>query len=291
MRVLACIAVIAAFLAGPLLAADSRKTVAVGDLTVSYGEFGPVDGVPLVLVHGGGITPRMWGGFAPEAAAAGYHVFTPDTRNHGGTDNPSGTFSYDLAAGDLAGFITALKLDQPVVMGYSDGGMIVATFLLADPATASAAIVGGMTNKVAATPHYFAGMQTYYGYDKGGALPDAVLDALALGAPDFVARLQALPATAAEPDRWRSLHKLVWPVWTTPRELSLAAFGKVDAPVLVILGQDDEFSLPQDALALAQALPNGEIAIIPGAHHTVFRDNPVIFNALVLDFLTRHKAH
>ena len=178
MRVLACIGLVTAVLAGPLLAADSRKTVAVGDLTVSYGEFGPVDGVPMVLVHGGGITSRMWGGFAPEAAAAGYHVFAPDTRNHGGTDNPSGTFSYDLAAGDLAGFITALKLDQPVVMGYSDGGMIVATFLLADP-----------------------------------------------------------------------------------------------------------------AMALAQALPNGEIAIIPGAHHTVFRDNPVIFNALVLDFLTRHKAH
>ena len=59
----------------------------------------------------------------------------------------------------------------------------------------------------------------------------------------------------------------------------------------MILGQDDEFSLPQDALALANAFPKGEIAIILGAHHTIFRDNPALFNGLVLDILMRHKAN
>ena len=287
-RLLATLSVAVALLVGPAQAQDDRKTVAVGDLTVSYGEAG--EGVPLVLVHGGGLTSRMWGGFAPVAAAAGFHVFTPDTRNHGATDNPSGQFSYDLAAQDLAGFILALGLDRPVLMGYSDGGIIVQNALLAQPDLARAAVIGGATNRVAADDHYMAGMTAFYGYAERGALPEAVLDALVINAPDFAARLQSLHATATEPERWRSLHQLAWPVWTTEMVLPLEAYSAINVPVLVILGQFDDFFLPQDALTLAAAMSRGEIAILPGASHAAFRQRADLFAGLVPDFLARAAA-
>lgn len=259
----------------------------VGDLTVSYGDTG--SGRSIVLVHGGGLTSRMWGGFV-EAASPNFRLLTPDTRNHGGTDNPSGTFSYDLAAEDLAGFIAALGLEKPVVMGYSDGGIIVQKFLIAHPGVASAAVIGGATNRVAADDHYMAGMMAFYGYDQRGELPDAVLDALEVNAPDFAGRLQALHGGDAAPDRWRQLHKLAWPVWTTEMVIPAEELAKIDIPVLVILGQNDDFFRPEDALALAETLPKGEIAVIPGASHSAFRERPEIFAALVLDFLTRSTA-
>lgn len=148
-HVLLALAAAAIGLADPLPAQD-RATVQVGALTVSYADAGT--GTPVVLVHGGGLTSRMWTGFV-EAAAPTHRLLTPDTRNHGGTDNPSGTFDYDLAAADLAGFIAALGLERPVVMGYSDGGIIVQKFLLAHPGIASAAVIGGATNRVAADDH------------------------------------------------------------------------------------------------------------------------------------------
>lgn len=259
----------------------------VGDLTVSYGDTGT--GTPVVLVHGGGLTSRMWGGFV-EAAAPTHRLLTPDTRNHGGTDNPSGTFGYDLAAEDLAGFIAALGLERPVVMGYSDGGIIVQKFLVAHPGVASAAVIGGATNRVAADDHYMAGMMAFYGHDQRGALPDAVLDALETNAPDFAGRLKALHGGDAAPDRWRDLHKLAWPVWTTEMVIPPEDLARIDVPVLVILGQNDEFFRPADALALAETLPRGEVAILPGASHSAFRERPGIFAAIVLDFLDRAAA-
>lgn len=259
----------------------------VGHLTVSYGDTG--SGQPIVLVHGGGLTSRMWNGFV-EAAAPTHRLLTPDTRNHGGTDNPSGTFSYDLAAEDLAGFIEALDLERPVVMGYSDGGIIVQKFLIAQPGVASAAVIGGATNRVATDDHYMAGMMAFYGYDQRGELPDAVLDALEVNTPEFAGRLQALHGGDAAPDRWRQLHKLAWPVWTTEMVIPAEELARIDIPVLVILGQNDDFFRPEDALALAETLPKGEIAVIPGASHSAFRERPEIFAALVLDFLTRSTA-
>lgn len=276
--------------AGAVDAQDATQVVKVGDIRVSYAELGPDDGIPLVLVHGGGLTSRMWQWFALDAAAAGYHVYLPDTRNHGATDNPSGRFSYELAAEDLGGFIVALDLQKPVLMGYSDGGIIVQTYLLSHPDAAAAAVIGGATNKVAADDHYMAGMMAFYGYDQRGELPDSALDALAANAPDFAGRLQALHAMPGAPDRWRQLHKLAWPVWTTARVTPLADYAAIKAPVLVILGQHDEFFRPEDALALAEAMPKGEVAVIPGAHHPAFRDAAPIFNAIVLDFLNRSLA-
>ncbi len=280
-------AAVAAFgLVGSAFAQD-RSTVMVGDMTVSYGDTGT--GTPVVLVHGGGLTSRMWGGFV-EAAAPTHRLLTPDTRNHGGTDNPSGTFSYGLAADDLAGFISALGLEQPVVMGYSDGGIIVQKFLIAHPGLASAAVIGGATNRVAADDHYMAGLMAFYGYDQRGELPGTVLDALEVNAPDFAGRLKALHGGDAAPDRWRELHKLAWPVWTSEMVIPAEQLAKIDVPVLVIMGQKDDFFRPEDALALAETLPKGEIALIPGASHSAFRERPEIFAALVLDFLARTTA-
>lgn len=264
--------------------AQERTTVTVGELTVSYADTGT--GTPVVLVHGGGLTSRMWGGFV-EAAAETHRLLTPDTRNHGGTDNPSGTFSYDLAADDLAGFIEALDLEQPVVMGYSDGGIIVQKFLIAHPGVASAAVIGGATNRVAADDHYMAGMMAFYGHDQRGELPDTALDALEVNAPAFAERLRALHGGDSAPDRWRQLHKLAWPVWTSEMVIPPEELARIDVPVLVILGQNDDFFRAEDALALAAMLPKGEIAILPGASHSAFRERPGIFADIVLDFLAR----
>ncbi len=100
-----------------------------------------------------------------------------------------------------------------------------------------------------------------------------------------MARLRGRHATEEEPERWCTLHQLARPGWTTEKVIALGDFAAADSPVLAILGQFDDFFLPEDAVALARSMPKGEVAILPGARHAAFRDAAPIWNAVVLDFL------
>jgi len=286
----AALVVVAAACFAPVMAAqaaESVKTVRVGDMTVRYRESGPQAGPPVVLLHGGGLTSEMWRPLASAAADAGFRVYSMETRNHGGTDNPGGLFGYELLASDLEGFVGALDIRKPMVVGYSDGAIIAQAWLLGHPGRARAAVLGGATHRIAADAHYMAGLRVFYDHDRRGALPDRALDALVVSRPEFAARLKALHATPEEPERWRRLHQLAWPTWTTRRVTPLRAYRAVDVPALVVMGESDEFFLVRDAADLADALPRGELAIIPGTGHSAFRDKAAIFNMMVIDFLKR----
>jgi len=49
-------------------------------------------------------------------------VITPDARGSGRSVHGGGPIPYTLLADDVAALIEALKLDQPLVCGFSDGG-------------------------------------------------------------------------------------------------------------------------------------------------------------------------
>lgn len=138
---------------------DKDKFVEANGIKIHYVEEG--EGPPLLLIHGGGLTAKSWQGLAKEASRY-FRVIMPDSRGHGLTNNPQGTFSYDLMAEDMAAFVKALKLEKPLVMGYSDGGMVVLKLTSRDPDLARAAIVGGATHRFA-TAHYMQGMEIFYG--------------------------------------------------------------------------------------------------------------------------------
>src|SRR4026209_1320768 len=95
--------------------------VKANGLNMYYEEYG--SGEPLVLLHGGMRTGKNFEHLIP-AFSKHFRVIAPDSRGHGRTDNPSGEFSYRLMADDMAAFIDALKLNQPSICGWSDGGQI-----------------------------------------------------------------------------------------------------------------------------------------------------------------------
>ncbi|WP_080190466.1 alpha/beta fold hydrolase [Salmonella enterica] len=138
---------------------DKDKFVEANGIKIHYVEEG--EGPPLLLIHGGGLTAKSWQGLAKEASRY-FRVIMPDSRGHGLTNNPQGTFSYDLMTEDMAAFVKALKLEKPLVMGYSDGGMVVLKLTSRYPDLARAAIVGGATHRFATT-HYMQGMEIFYG--------------------------------------------------------------------------------------------------------------------------------
>jgi 3-oxoadipate enol-lactonase len=57
---------------------------------------------------------------------------------------------------------------------------------------------------------------------------------------------------------------------------------RIEAPTLVLCGERDRANLPL-ARALADALPSGELALVPAAGHVANLDNPEAFTALLVD--------
>ena len=273
-------------------AGDEVRFVQADGISVAYTEKGT--GEPLVLLHGGGLTSAMWGKQV-DALAAHYRVILPDTRGHGRTDNPDHAFGYTLLADDVAAFCRALGLEKPIIMGYSDGGITTLTVGIRHPELARALVVGGAVPPVEAEDmrHYFEGMAAYYApVTKRADLTDADLDAMYKADPEswsFFAKQHAKPG---RDDFWRTLMKDVWNTWNQPESYAYTAeqLAAVHVPVLGVLGERDECFRPVAAARLADALPAGELAVVPGAGHNAFRAKAELFNSLVLDFLRRQGA-
>ena len=66
---------------------------------------------------------------------------------------------------------------------------------------------------------------------------------------------------------------------------------EIAAPALVVVGEEDVISPPEEARAMAEALPNGRLAVIPGAGHLAPYEDPEAFNAAVLAFLKDLHPH
>ncbi|KAJ0398793.1 hypothetical protein P43SY_007406 [Pythium insidiosum] len=109
---------------------------AAGDVRLHYVHAGPVDGLPVVLVHG---WPDLWFGWrhqikALEATQA-YRVIVPDLRGFGQSSTPVEIEKYGAKniADDLAALLDALDIDKAVFIGHDWGGAMVWRMCLYHP--------------------------------------------------------------------------------------------------------------------------------------------------------------
>jgi pimeloyl-ACP methyl ester carboxylesterase len=63
------------------------------------------------------------------------------------------------------------------------------------------------------------------------------------------------------------------------------AVKKISIPVLVICGDDDKMTPPALSRYIADNVPGGKIALIPGAGHFVMNEDPEAFNKVLREFV------
>jgi pimeloyl-ACP methyl ester carboxylesterase len=95
-------------------------------LDVAYEAHGPVDGEPVILLHGFPYDPRGYDDIAPALAERGYRVLVPYLRGYGPTRfiNAQVMRSGQQAAlaKDLLDFMDALSIPRATLAGYDWGG-------------------------------------------------------------------------------------------------------------------------------------------------------------------------
>ena len=123
----------------------------VGGLRLRYRDWGG-RGQHVVLLHGLASTRHIWDLVAP-ILAADFSVVAVDQRGHGESDKPDGGYDFATVAEDLHGFVEALGLEHPVVVGHSWGGNVALEYGVAHPGVPRGlCFVDGGTIEVSARP-------------------------------------------------------------------------------------------------------------------------------------------
>ena len=93
----------------------------------------------------------------------------------------------------------------------------------------------------------------------------------------------------------RRAFQLQLPVWQDAEEELLVPdlarrLSAVQAPTLVVVGEQDVADYQQIAGQLAREIPGARHAVIPNATHLPSLERPAAFNELVLPFLARDRV-
>ncbi|GAA1864341.1 alpha/beta fold hydrolase [Asanoa iriomotensis] len=207
---------------------------------------GSADGVPMVLLHGGGGDGSSWDELAPRFAEH-RRVYVPELRGMGASER-TGPYGPIVFRDDVLALLDRLSLDRVVLVGHSLGGLVSLLLTMAAPERVAALVLEE------APPPVPLGIPVPTG------LPDS--------APfyDREIRPSVLASLNAPDPRW----------WDD--------LAKITVPVLVVAGGPDSF-LPQDAMAeMAARLPAGALTTIP-VGHVVHPNAPAAFADAVETFL------
>jgi len=101
--------------------------------------------------------------------------------------------------------------------------------------------------------------------------------------PDLVRRLVVVCGVFHH-DGWDPATELT-PMHRRSPELAEQDLRKVVGRVLVMIGDDDEVTL-EHATAMYRALPNAQLAVVPGTSHGLLHEKPALCNAMIVEFLT-----
>lgn len=98
-------------------------------------------GMPLLLLHGNGENHKIFDKAIPLLSER-FTVYAIDSRGHGQSDAVS-EYHYDDMAEDVKCFIDKLKLKNPILYGFSDGGIIGVLLAAKYPHLLSQIIISG----------------------------------------------------------------------------------------------------------------------------------------------------
>jgi pimeloyl-ACP methyl ester carboxylesterase len=224
---------------------------------------GPED---LVLLHGGlSSSEDLSGVFAPLRES--YRVTSFDRRGHGRTPDTQEDFHYESMADETIAILEHLDTRAHLV-GVSDGGIVAAITAMRRPELVDRLVL------IAANYHY------------DGLVPFEI----ERGSPtwEFIAsRYGSVSPDSAE--HFMVVAEKSFVLFAREPTMTQDDISMITAPTLVIVGDDDAVRLDH-SVALYEALPNGQLCVVPGASHFLPVEKPDEVMRIIVKFL-RSSAH
>ncbi|HJU64390.1 MAG TPA: alpha/beta fold hydrolase [Gemmatimonadaceae bacterium] len=256
--------------------------VRVGTIDCAYDDVGA--GLPVIWLHGFPHNRKLW---APQlrALAGQCRCIAPDLRGFG-ESSIQPPYSMDQYADDIAQLLDALDVPRAVVGGLSMGGYVafaiwrrhrdrVRGLILADTRA------GADDDQAKRKRGDMMATAREHG---AGAIADAMITGM-LGKtsrakqPDVVHAVYTMLASAPVDGIVGALDAM------RSRADSTATLPTIDVPTLIIVGEEDVLTSPNDAMAMHAAIEGSRLEVIPRAGHVSNIERPAAFNHVVSDFL------
>lgn len=239
------------------------------------------NGPPVVFLHAGTGSSRVWEYQLPAFTAAGYRVIAYDRRGYGRTvvhdSGPIGT-----AADDLDALMTSLSIKRFHLVGTAAGGIVATDYALSFPdRLRSLAIANSLV-----------GVQDEEYLELGRRLRPPEFATLP---PDF--RELGPAYRAANPQgtkRWLELEHMSRAPGPRPatqpskNKVTFKALEALEVPTLLITGDADLYTPPPALRLFAARIPNVETLMLREVGHSAYWEQPEIFNRAVLAFIQKH---
>ena len=264
-----------------------------GSIDLYYEDHGA--GRPVVLIHGYPLSGRAWDRQVPVLLENGHRVITYDRRGFGKSSQPVTGYDFDTFAGDLRTLLDTLDLREVTLAGHSMGtgevtrylsrygsarvarGVLVAPippFLLQAPGNPDgvpASVFDGFIQAARGdTPAWMKGfLDTFYNIAtlRGTLVSDQAYQA----SWNLAASASAVAAVACIP------------TWETDFRADLP---KIDVPILVIQGDDDQvLPLPKTGQRLPGLISDLQLVVIEGGPHAIPWTHADQVNAALLKFI------
>jgi pimeloyl-ACP methyl ester carboxylesterase len=213
-----------------------------------YEVHGRKDGVPLVLLHGGGSTIEVTFSRVLPVFAGRRRVIAVEEQGHGRTTDRDAPVAFESSAEDVAALLRYLQVDRADLFGFSNGASVALQVAIRHPQLVRKMVfASSMTRRDGAQPQLWEFMKQA----DFSNMPQPLKDAFLKVNPN-VQQLKTMHDKDAA--RMQSF-----------KDVPDESVRSVRAPTLIVLG-DQDIVRPEHALELTRLMSGARLLILPGRH-------------------------
>jgi len=266
-----------------------------GGLRLHVREWGRPDGPPILFIHGWSQNHLCWAKQYESALADEFRLVAYDLRGHGMSEAPLEPEHYTEArrwADDLAAIIDELRLDRPVLVGWSYGAFVICDYIRAYGQESVAAI-----NFVEAAVRLG---EAAFGTLIGPGLLDHFVGATADDLPTSIGAMRSFvrgclvkPVSNDDLETavcWNVLVPAPIRAHLVARELDYDdVLRGLEVPLLVTQGRADRVVLPAMAEHVLATCPTGKASWYEGVGHVPHLEDSDRFNRELAELTRRQR--
>lgn len=236
---------------------------------------------PVLLIHGWGMSCRVWDGTIDVLTEAGHSTIALDHRGCGSSDKDFADISVSAIAADSLAICDQLSLDGLVINGWSLGGAVAT-----EVASRLGSRCAGLVHTNAASPIY-------------SGSPDDIAATEAAYRPDRATFLKNLAGAVCARPVDPAVVDWMWSIFMQQGSGAIRALhdlGGIDqratlaaltVPTLVIRGTADTIVSPEIGALAAETARDAELVTLEGVGHAPFVEDFAGYHSALLRFLGR----
>lgn len=224
------------------------------------------NGQPVLLLHGGLSNTDSFADVMVEPLKDSFHLYAYDRTGHGRSADQTGSFHFEFQCNEAIAFITEVIKEPVHLIGYSDGANIALMVAVARPDLVKSIV------SIAAN------------FNPVGLVELPIFDP----AVDQISEEERAEYAVMSPDAPETLVLKIakmHEIWKVEPDIKISDIAQIRVPTLIMAGDDDVVK-HSHTIELYEALPLGQLAIVPATSHGLVKEKPEVVTAIIKSFLS-----